>query len=189
MAVISKVPSFDVRYSWGYWMGYGSGTYVAESDILFQRNTSPTFPLSEAVNSQPLLMKYFDSDHEDFNEDSIWVYVPLLESNYRNATIIIRNMLGVNMGVTARFVPKNQNLSGVGPLSSSAFKYVGASADSPYTVATSGYFTIGIGHDTDATEENVIVSSFCAGGLLLQVNPASDPPANGEWRLTIMRSK
>ena len=181
--------STATRYGWAHYNGFGSGTVdgTARADIVFQRASSPTYPLTDVLTSGAEVLDYFDTDDALFDDTPIFFYVPLAEAGYRTCTVIVRNQTGVNLSLIAYQVPGNINLTSVGPLSSSAFKNPGPVTDTPYTIATTGFFYIGIGTDDDDSDANRITSKWVSGGLLVRVTPASDPPGGGSWLVTIMR--
>lgn len=175
-------------YRWAYYYGGLSGAVVNNADILFQRAVTPTWPLTDDISTAAEALDYFDTDDVLFNADPIWCYIPMGQSSYRNANIAIRNVTGVDVAITAFMIADNNNLLSVGPLSANSFRYVG-DVDGPHTVATSGYFYIGLGTDGDDTATNRICSSWICGGLLIRFVPASDPPGGGHLLMTVMRSR
>lgn len=178
----------SLGYQYAYYYGGLSGGVAPNADILFQRAATPTWPLSDDISSAAEALDYFDTDDALFNGDPIWCYIPIGQADCRNATVIIRNVTGVNADITAYGIPDNTNLLSVGPLSANAFRHIG-DTNGAHTVATGGYFYIAIGTDGDDTAANRIASSWICGGLLIKFDPASDPPGGGHWLMTVMRSK
>ncbi len=176
----------EVGYSYAYYYGGLAGGLVQQDDIMFQRGASPTFPLSDFLTTTAEVLDYFDTDDAAFDATGIWVYIPMAEQGYTKANIMIRNVTGVNADITAYMIPGNDALLSVGPISANAFRYVG-DTDGVHTVATGGFFYIGLGTDGDDTPANRICSSWITGGLLLLFDPASDPPGGGHWLMTIQR--
>lgn len=175
-------------YRWAYYYGGLSGGVINNADILFQRAVTPTWPFNDDISDNTEALDYFDTDDALFNGDPIWCYIPMGMSGYRYATVMIRNVTGVNADISAFMIPDNTNLLSVGPVSANAVRYVG-DVDAPHTVATSGYFYIGLGTDGDDTAANRICSSWTCGALLIRFDPASDPPGGGHWLMTVMRSR
>jgi len=185
--------SVAIRYGYRYdnFFGFGSGSYSGGGDILFQRAASPTFPLSDGIVSAAKVSEYFNGANGAYNATAIWSYVPLMESNYRSATIVIYNNLGVNLNITAYLIHSNVALYGLNPLSVYSHRVIGKRADSPHVLGYSGganVFEIGVGAISDDSESHRIATDWIGGGLLISMTPASDP-TTGYTGMTVMRAR
>lgn len=180
----------STRFTYGYAYGGGAGTIVSTSDWYVTRNASVdgfSWPMDTVLASGNVL-EFFDSDHGSFNEDPIWLLIPLAASNYTKANITIYNSLGVSMAVSAYLIPGNVALASVSPIANHAFSIIG-DTDYPYTVADATRLHIGIGCTGDDESLNYISTDWIGGAVLLKCDPASDPGAGEVWQISVQRSR
>lgn len=182
-------------YTYGLVYGGGSGAFTGTGDWTFARGASPSFPLTAQVTSNASALEWTDTDHANFNDQPVWVYVPLMKTaGYPKAVFSILNFTGVNCSVTPYLVAENSNLLGVGPLSAGAFVTIGGS-NNPVTLSYSGSGTgfskmdIAVGMTDDNYDDYRIVTDWIGGGLLVSIDPASDPAGGGNFIFHCWRSR
>lgn len=180
----------NLRSTYGFAYGGGSGSITGTSDWLIARGASPdsfSWPMS-TVAAAGNVLEFFDSDHANFNGDPIWILIPMAVSNYARANVTIFNTLGVSMDVTAYLLPANAAFATVSPVAAQFFSIVGDSAD-PYTVTDGTRLHIGLGCTADDAPAHYLATDWPVGALLLKCDPASDPSGGEHWSIGVMRSR
>lgn len=168
------------------WVSGSAINYLGCSDWRVARGASPTWPLSDQINSTAKAGEYFNGANAAFNANRVWVYIPLLTANFNRMTVGLYNNLGMDITVNVRLIMENENPVGVGIPASLGYIYVGGTAGTGITVATAAWQYIAIGAIGDNADANRLVTDWVGGGLLIDFTPASDP-ASGNLTMFSMR--
>ena len=169
------------------WVSGSAGTYLGCSDWLLARSASPTWPLSDQINSGAKAAEYFSAADAAFTDVPFWIYIPLLLSSYEKATVKIANSTGVTCNVTAYLVTGNENPASVGIISASAYTVIGGAAGLAKAVANATELLIAVGATTDNEDANRLVTDWTGGALVIQIDPVGDA-TTGQLVMTCMRS-
>ena len=128
--------------------------------------------------------KYFDADNVAFDDNPIWIYIPMNASGYTTFFATITNSLGINLVVTLYAVAKNAlwtNITAIGngKSVSDAILYYQIATETLATGST-GIYGPGGAFPNEC--------NWPIGFLLIKADPASDPGAGTSWRLGVMRN-
>lgn len=169
------------------WVSGSAATYLGCTDWRLARSASPTWPLSDQINSSAKAAEYFSAADGAFTDVPFWVYIPMLSSSYNKASIRIFNGTGVSLSVTSYLVISNENPASVGIIAAGAYVPIGGAAAAPITVANNTDLLIAIGSTADNGDANRIATDWTGGALVIQIDPVGDA-TTGQIIMTCMRS-
>ena len=131
------------------------------------------------------LAEYFSSDHASFDATQMWFGIPVGALGYKNFWLDIRNELGVNISVAVYGLMTASAANGYILQSMSLLLQVVEPFGSTEILAST---VVGDNANLKVGNGGTSMSAVCNwpfNYIALRVTPASDPPAGGEWFLTV----
>lgn len=168
------------------WVSGSALSYSGCVDWRIARSASPTYPLTDVINSAAKVSEYFNAANAAFNDTPFSLYIPLAEANYWRMALRIYNGTGVSLSITPYLVTGNDNPAGVGIMAAGAYMAVGGSK-APYTVANGADWYLAVGAQGDALDANRVITDWIGGGVVLVIDPVGDA-TTGQIIITCMRA-